>query len=182
MTDDGTLLYGFNRDRQPYFARTYRFGLRLCQRPIDVKQQTESALVPIVKTAIRYPTATLELLTFAHQHDGDRRTDIVIWTIRVPERMDEVLARVYIEPQEIGLRFVATNTPAGSYVNTAPAASNPHDEAAMVSVQTLQTNNQPDTPENPLAFFSSPHALDKDTFYAPQIAAALMTYPIIVHH
>src|SRR5690242_18077674 len=84
VREDGALMYGFQAlsfDAWS-FERVIEFSIQTDRQPLEITQHTESARVPVLVTSIRYPRATLELRAFGHQHDGGRRTDVVLWQIR----------------------------------------------------------------------------------------------------
>src|SRR5688500_11546864 len=101
VREDGALLYDLVADRNTWcFRRVVEFGLRTEVAPVAVAQRTEDARTPVVRTTIRYPHATLELTTFAHRHDGARRTDVVVWEIGLAEGAPEVLAQLVVTARE----------------------------------------------------------------------------------
>lgn len=99
VREDGALLYGFKAQgfNSWYFERVLEFGISADHAPVEVAQRTESADIPIVLTTLRYRQATLELTTFGHQHDGDRRTDVVLWTIRAHDDADAPLTGLRVD-------------------------------------------------------------------------------------
>ncbi len=106
VREDGALLYGF-RALMPHswqFDRVVELRLRTHLAPLEINQTTESARVPVVVTTDRYPHATLELRAAGHLHDGDRRTDVVLW--RITASKGEFPAALHVEPQESGKVFV----------------------------------------------------------------------------
>ena len=107
MSESGALLYGFD----PliffswHFKRVIEFSLISADKPVSITQRTESARVPVVITTLTYPTAVLELRTFAHQDDSGRRTDVVLWEIRVNDDIDEILTGLHMDLTEQGIVF-----------------------------------------------------------------------------
>ncbi|MFO7635365.1 MAG: hypothetical protein R6W76_22665 [Caldilinea sp.] len=107
MSEFGALLYGFD----PliffswHFKRVIEFSLITADKPVHVTQRTESARVPVVITTLTYPTAVLELRAFAHQGANGRRTDVVLWEIRVDDDIDEILTGLHIDLSEQGIVF-----------------------------------------------------------------------------
>ena len=101
VREDGALLYDLVADRNTWcFSRVVEFGLRTDLRPVEVTQRTEDARTPIVRTVVRYPHATLGLTAFAHRHDGDRRSDVVIWEIGLAEGVPDFLAQLLVTARE----------------------------------------------------------------------------------
>lgn len=100
VREDGALLYDFLTDRHVWgFGRVVEIGIAADHQPIETIQRTEEANSAIVVTEVRYAHAILELIAFGHQHDGDRRSDVVLWTIRAGGR-DGVLARLRVVGRE----------------------------------------------------------------------------------
>src|SRR5262249_10135900 len=113
VRDDGSLLYGFRDDgyQARHFERVVEFGIQTAHAPIRISQKTESARVPVVVTTLEYARATLELRTFAHVHDGDLRTDVVLWTIRANDDVDEILTGIKLDAYERRHIFIGRSSP-----------------------------------------------------------------------
>ncbi|MCE7989136.1 MAG: hypothetical protein DYG89_48905 [Caldilinea sp. CFX5] len=107
VREDGALLYGFEQliFFSWHFKRVIEFSLITADKPRSVNQRTESARVPVVITTLTYPTAVLELRTFAHQTADGRRSDVVLWTIQVNDAVDEILTGLHIDLIEQGVVF-----------------------------------------------------------------------------
>ncbi|MBW7882260.1 MAG: hypothetical protein H3C34_06440 [Caldilineaceae bacterium] len=107
VREDGALLYGF--EQLIYFSWRFRrvieFSLISADKPLHVEQRTESARVPVVITTLTYPTAVLELRAFAHLDAAGRRTDVVLWEIKVGDQVDELLTGLHIDLYEQGIVF-----------------------------------------------------------------------------
>ena len=78
------------------FDRVFEFDIQTDRRSVRVQQTTESAQVPVVVTVIEYPKAKLTLRAFGHQHDGSRRTDVVLWSIDATLGAQSFLTRLRI--------------------------------------------------------------------------------------
>ena len=105
ITQDGELLYGFEGNYS--FRRILSFRPQTDLMPTEVKQWTESARVPIVHTQFQYPKASFELRTFGHQHDGDQRTDVVLWRIKAAEELEEgILTGLWLQASEFARKFI----------------------------------------------------------------------------
>ena len=101
VREDGALLYDLVADRNTWcFSRVVEFGLRTDLRPVEVAQRTENARTPIVRTTLCYPHATLDLVAFGHLHDGDRRSDVVLWEVGLPEGAPDFLAQLLVTARE----------------------------------------------------------------------------------
>ena len=66
MNEKGTLLYGYDRDKQiDYFPLIINFALGGMQPSTFVEQTMESPSMPIVHTTLQRADATMLLTTFA---------------------------------------------------------------------------------------------------------------------
>jgi hypothetical protein len=112
VREDGALLYGFDGRTVDVcqFHSVIELSAGGAHRPVSVEQETELAHRAIVRTTVRYPDQTLELVAFGHRHDG-RRTDVVLWRITAAEHAREVLASLHVEAY---IRGRALAAPAGS--------------------------------------------------------------------
>lgn len=121
VREDGALLYGFDGRVVDVcqFHTVLELSAGTALRPLAVEQRTESARRPIVRTVLRYPNQTLELVAFAHD-EGGRRTDVVLWTITAAEETGEVLACLHVEGHLRGRMLAA-----------APGDSAPHELYAV---------------------------------------------------
>ncbi|HEU5103451.1 MAG TPA: hypothetical protein VFU22_30730, partial [Roseiflexaceae bacterium] len=133
------------------------FGISADHPPLEVAQRTESADVPIVITTLRYRSATLELTTFGHRHDGDRRTDIVLWSIRAADDSDAPLTGLRVDAFERGRIFtLPSQNHANSIFALAPDALPHHGGPDLILAQ----GQSPATADpGSLAFVSVPHPL-----------------------
>ncbi|MFB9273862.1 hypothetical protein [Cohnella cellulosilytica] len=82
VDEKGRLLYEF---RGGCFQRVIGFRLNTDREPLAIRQSTESARVPIVRTTVEYEQASIELLAFGHRDAQGRRADVVMWTIATRE-------------------------------------------------------------------------------------------------
>ncbi|MES2220873.1 MAG: hypothetical protein V4587_07895, partial [Acidobacteriota bacterium] len=83
MNEKGTLLYGYDRDRQiDYFPLIVNFALGGMMPAAFVEQTLESPSVPIVRTTLQRADATMLLTTFATRNPGEGRVDNVLIEIR----------------------------------------------------------------------------------------------------
>jgi hypothetical protein len=159
VREDGALLYGFTAlgFNSWYFQRVLEFGISADHAPIEVTQRTESADIPIVITMLRYRQATLELITFGHLHDGDRRTDIVLWSIRATDDADAPLTGLRLDAFERDRVFTLQSQGPGNRVfASAPDAILGRDALEMIQAQG-QTPAANDA--GSLVFTSAPHEL-----------------------
>ena len=73
LRGDGSLQYGW--------GRVVTFGLQYAHEKPKIVQHTESAGSAVTVTTLDYGFAKLTLTAFGHRHDGDRRTDVVLWEL-----------------------------------------------------------------------------------------------------
>ncbi len=108
VREDGALLYGFDGRVVDVcqFHTVLELSAETALRPLAIEQRTESARRPIVRTLVRYPNQTLELVAFGHDDRG-RRTDVVLWTITAAEDADELLASLRVEAHLRGRALAA---------------------------------------------------------------------------
>ena len=183
VNETGTLLYGFEREASRFgtfrFKRTVAFRLQTDRNPVKIEQQTESARVPVVKTIIHYPKAILGLSAFGHQHDGNRRTDIVLWSISA-QAGHELLTGLWLEVQELERRFVpATIAPSRRIYDVSPSQAPPRQGLnELFYVQTEPTDAAP--LRGQLAFISAPQPLQVASAFGYGPASGLVTDPALV--
>lgn len=160
VNEQGALLYNFDRPGSRFgtfrFQRVISFRLQTDQAPSHVSQQTESGHSPVVRTTLHFPKATLELIAFGHQH-GQRRTDIVLWTISAGSPA-EFLTGLWLQAQELERRFVpATVAPSRRIYALEPAQVPPRQGLAELFF--LLREDEQLEPPGPLAFISTPQPL-----------------------
>jgi len=75
----GQLLYGYDKSASVnFFPLKIGFELNGTQAPKELGQQLESPSIPIVRTALEYPSISVLLTTFATNVTGEGRVDNVI--------------------------------------------------------------------------------------------------------
>ncbi|HZC43968.1 MAG TPA: twin-arginine translocation signal domain-containing protein, partial [Acidobacteriaceae bacterium] len=83
MNEKGTLLYGYDREKQvDYFPLIVNFAFGGMKPAGFVEQTLESPSVPIVSTTLQRDDATMLLTTFATRNPGEGRVDNVLIEIR----------------------------------------------------------------------------------------------------
>lgn len=99
---DGALLYGYHLLHRTswWFDRVVEFSLQTGAAPLRRTQTTEDARTPVVVTTLEYPTATLELRTFAHLTADGCRCDVVLWTVTATGAADEILTGLHLDVYE----------------------------------------------------------------------------------
>lgn len=158
VREDGALLYDFAATDFGvwHFGRVFEFGIQTDSAPLSVSQRTESARVPVVVTTIRYARATLELRAFGHLDDRGRRSDIVLWSIRAADDVDELLAGLHIDAYERGRIFCGRSSAPGREIFAVEPSNLPRHEpwvdAARPEDETLPA-------PGPLALVSVPQRL-----------------------
>jgi hypothetical protein len=159
VREDGALLYGFTAlgFNSWYFQRVLEFGISTDHAPLEVAQRTESADIPILITTLRYRQATLELTTFGHQHDGDRRTDVVLWTIRTHGDADAPLTGLRVEASDRGGIFALQSQGSSNSVFALAPDGLPRQGGPDMIIARDQAPSVTD-PESP-AFVSVPYEL-----------------------
>lgn len=180
VTQDGALVYGY--DANLSFRRIIAFRLATDVMPLERRQWTETARVPIVHTTIRYPRATLELRAIGHRHDGDHRTDVIHWTVQAVDRTDRgatlasnegLLTALWIEAREHGRKFLpATHLPGREIyaVDLDRLPDKPSVEPLVQSVEAQEVD-----PPGALAFASIPFELEVTRSYDFGPSSALRT-------
>ncbi|GIK75771.1 MAG: hypothetical protein BroJett021_47590 [Chloroflexota bacterium] len=160
VSESGALLYGFD----PliffswHFKRVIEFSLISADKPVSVTQRTESARVPVVITTQSYPTAVLELRTFAHQDAAGRRTDVVLWEIRVNDDVDEILTGLHLDLTEQGVVFTGRSVAPARTIFAAPLATfTPPEFWRAISVYHVE--NEEDPAPGDVVLVSSPQRL-----------------------
>lgn len=85
----GELLYGYERDKIPYFPLRIHFGLDGMHTAEVVSHALESPGIPILHTVLQRADATITLVTFATKNEGEGRVDNVLMEVR-PRGTQEV--------------------------------------------------------------------------------------------
>jgi hypothetical protein len=137
MNEKGTLLYGYDRDRQiDYFPLIINFALGGMHPATFVEQTLESPSVPIVRTTLQRVDATMLLTTFATRNPGEGRVDNVLIEIR-PRGSASVRVSPVVEIHSeddfrsdmIGKMVVVTNKKSNNVLLVATVLDNaPHAE------------------------------------------------------
>lgn len=160
VSESGALLYGFD----PliffswHFKRVIEFSLISADKPVNVAQRTESARVPVVITTLNYPTAVLELRTFAHLDSDGRRTDVVLWKIRVHDEVDEILTGLHLDISEQGVVFTGRSVAPARTIYAVPIHEfEPPEFWQAISVYHVEDESQP--APGTLVLVSSPQRL-----------------------
>ena len=183
VSAEGSLLYDFELDAFHSttfrFKRTVAFRLQTDRQPLEIGQQTESAHVPVVKTTLRYPKATLELTAFGHQHHGDRRTDVVLWTIQAAPQTDEFLTGLWLQIQALSRRFVPATLAPSQRIYAVEAANIPQ-ASTPGDLFRLPEAAENVAPPGPLAFVSVPQPLRVASPFDFGPSSGLMTEPALV--
>ena len=178
VSAEGALLYDFEPDvfhsTTFRFKRIVAFRLQTDRQPLDINQQTENAHVPVVRTILRYPKATLELAVFGHQHHGDRRTDVVLWTIEAAPQTDEFLTGLWLQVQELGRRFVPATLAPGQRIYAVESINVPQ-AAAAGELFRLPEADENAAPPGTLAFISAPQPLQVTSPFDFGPSSGLMT-------
>ncbi|MCB0114182.1 MAG: hypothetical protein KDD84_08825, partial [Caldilineaceae bacterium] len=182
VREDGALLYGFH-DRtfdSWRFRRLLEFRLRSAHGPISIDQQTESAKIPVVVTTITYPKATLTLRAFGHRDAEGRRTDVVQWTAKVHDDVDEFLTLFKIDAYEMATVFTGRSLAPAHAIFAAP-----HDQDIRLpdffeSQSTYLVEDPNVSPPGPIAFVSSPQPLISAHPEGFRPCSALSIEPVIL--
>lgn len=183
VSAEGALLYDFEPDvfhsTTFRFKRTIALRLQTDRQPIEITQQTESARVPVVKTTLRYPQATLELAAFGHQHHGDRRTDVILWTIQAAPQTDEFLTGLWLQAQELNRRFIPATLAPGQRIYAVEPDNLPQGTGLGELFRMPGEDETAESP-GPLAFISSPQPLQVTSPFDFGPSSGLMTEPALV--
>lgn len=167
VREDGALLYDFQKSNfgarsfgRPAFSfgRVFEFGIQTDHLPLEITQRIEDARTPIVITTVRYPQATFELRAAGHLHDGDRRTDIVLWTISAAKDVTTVFTGLHIDAYERGRVFVGRSLAPDREVFAVDVSSlTPHEGQEAFSSPPAKGDSSPFS--GPVALVSAPHSL-----------------------
>lgn len=181
VRDDGALLYGYKSDgfQSWWFERVLEFGILAAHAAEAVHQSTESARFPCTVTTLRYARATLELRAFAHQHEGGRRTDIVLWTIRAHPAVKEFLTGLKLDVYELNRLFMGRSyAPARVIFAVELDKVPPYD--FMVDGNQLNIENESKPGPGEVAFISSPYQLVKTNPAGFRPCSGLSTEAVIL--
>lgn len=92
LRQDGSLQYGWNR--------VITFGLQYVHQPPKLQQHTGSPASAITVTTLDYGFASLTLTSFGHQHDGNLRTDVVLWKLTAAPTTPTLMGAVAVTIDE----------------------------------------------------------------------------------
>jgi hypothetical protein len=161
VREDGALLYGFHdRTFESWrFRRVLEFRLRSARGPALIDQQTESAKIPVVVTTLTYPKATLTLHAFGHRDVQGRRTDVVLWTAKVHDDVDEFLTLFKIDAYELATVFTGRSYAPANAIFAAPHNQDIPAGDFFEKQSTYQVEDPGVAPPGPIAFVSSPQPL-----------------------
>lgn len=149
LDTNGELLVDFTTG---HFQRALSFHIQIDRPPLSVTQSTLSGRVPIVRTIVKYDQAILELLTFTHLHDIDRRTDVVLWTIRTDK--PSFMTNFQIQAQGFGQMGFRKVPQGGSLVEAKEGAA-----MKPVLLSTAELSGGAAFDDGPTPAFRTPRAL-----------------------
>lgn len=179
VREDGALLYGFEQAHLGCwtFRRVIEFRAQTTHAPLAVGQHTEDARTPIVVTSVDYPTCRLELRAAGHRTDDGRRYDVVLWSIRVADDVDELLAGLHVDIHERGdVRHTGRSTVPDRRIYAGDPASVPAFPPFLDDV------SEPDPERSApgeLVLLSSPHRLAPTHASGFRPASGLRTIPTV---
>jgi len=180
VREDGALLYGFQPEWSSgwHFQRVYEFGIRAAHGPRSVTQTTESPRFPCVVTTLDYAKASLELKAFAHRQ-GDRRMDVVLWTLRLHEDVPAFLTGFTINIYEQNRIFMGRSlAPARVIFAVDPQQKPIFDESVVAFSYQEEDESHPGPGE--VAFISTPHRLIPAHPAGFRPCSALATEPAVL--
>ena len=159
VREDGALLYGFQSESFGgwSFKRVYEFAIRAAHGPKSVSQVTVSSRFPCTVTTLEYAKATLQLKTFAHR-DGEKRTDVVLWSIHVNEDVSRFLTGLTVNIFELSRYFMGRSTAPARVIFAVDVDKKP---SQYVSIVTNGYEEEDESQPGPgeIAFVSVPHHL-----------------------
>ncbi len=183
VSENGALLYDFDREGSVHgtfrFKRIVAFAIQTDHQPVSITQKTESACIPVVRTTLHYPKATLTLTAFGHRHDDGRRTDVVRWSIQAADGVDAFLTGLRLEAQKLGRRFLPATVAPGQRIYAIDEASVPRRRGLDETTRVLREDPAVDPP-GPLAFVSSPQPLQLASAFDFGPASGLAMAPDLV--
>ncbi|HET7572632.1 MAG TPA: hypothetical protein VFJ77_08185 [Gaiellaceae bacterium] len=178
---DGALLYGFRLLHRTawWFDRVVEPSLQTGAAPLRRTQTTEDARTPVVVTTLEYPTATLELRTFAHLAAGGCRCDVVLWTVTASDAAEEILTGLHLDVYDRDAVFRGATGAPSRRVYAYPPAEAP--EVAVWYDDHEPENPDAEPPPLPPALVSAPQplVLAHATGFRPG-ATGLRTTPAIL--
>jgi hypothetical protein len=164
VREDGALMYGFNSItfESWFFERVFEFSLDGAIQVPQVEQRTENARLPVVVTTLRYPHLTLELRAFGHQHDGDKRSDVLLWRVQADEALDEQLTAFHVDIYDRHFAFTGRNyapAPAPANVLFAVPLEQLGEPDRWASATQIVHEDDSQPAPGAVAFVSTPHKL-----------------------
>ena len=181
VREDGALLYKFNLTipNAWRFDWVFEFAIQTDQAALEISQATESARIPVVITQIRYPKATLTLRAFGHQHDNNRRTDIVLWSIDAAPDVEEFMTGLWLTTYAPDSYFAPATIAPGNRIYIAENRERP--EIGFWTIVDRHWVEPPDAaPIGPLVFLSMPQQLQTVAARGFLPASGLATLPALV--
>lgn len=155
------MLYGFvsHSFESWSFHRVFEFGLRTGKGVKSIRQQTESARVPVVVTTIEYTHATLVLHAFGHLDDAGRRCDVVLWQVVIHPDVDEFLVQFKVDAYEDGVIFSGRSVAPANAIFAVPRERDIV-RPSRWEIQSRVWVEDPHLPDpGPIAYVSSPQPL-----------------------
>lgn len=167
VRQDGALLYGYEpiHPGAGSFRLTVELRAQTAHSPISITQRTEDARTPVVVTTVDYPSCRLELRSVGHLASDGHRYDVVTWSIRVNDDVDELLTGLHLDVSERGaVRHMGADTAPDRRIFTVPAAefpeyplfvderATPDPSASPSGVPVLISDPQPLIPAFPTGF------------------------------
>ncbi|MHB1935705.1 MAG: hypothetical protein ACYCOR_03885 [Acidobacteriaceae bacterium] len=137
MNENGTLLYGYDRDKQiEYFPLIVGFALGGMKPARFVSQTLESPSAPIVRTTLERADAIMTLTAFATDNPGEGRVDNVTIEIR-PRGSDSARVSPVVDihseddfiSRMVGQMAVVANRKTQETLLVAKVFDNPHEAA-----------------------------------------------------
>lgn len=182
VSEEGALFYGFESQsfESWYFRRVFEFSLHTGQGAQSIRQETESARMPVVVTTIEYSKATLTLRAFGHQDEAGRRSDVVLWDVTVRPDVDEFLVQFKVDAYEDGTIFTGRSVAPANAIFAVPRHNDIH-RPSRWEIQSRVWVEDPALPDpGPIAFVSAPQTLfiTHPTGFRP--CTALGISPVIV--
>ncbi len=177
VAQHATLLYGFEQTHLGGFSfrRTVELRAQTRQSPTAIRQRTESAVVPIVRTTIDYPSCRLELWAAGQETDDGRRRDLVLWSLSVAPDVPRLLTGLHIDVYERDRRHAGAGPAPDHRVFAMPRDAMP-DYPLFLSETVAHDEDEP----GDLLLTSGPQrlAVTHPTGFRP--ASGFQTEPVVV--
>jgi hypothetical protein len=181
VREDGALLYKFNLNipNAWRFDWVFEFALQTDQAPSAIQQETESARVPVVITRLTYPKANLTLQAFGHQHNGDHRTDIVLWRIEAGPSITDFMTGLWLTAHAPAEYFAPATIAPGHHIYVADERTRPSINF-WASVDKHWVEPPDAQPLGPLVLVAQPQQLRTVAAKGFVPASGLATPPVLV--